>query len=96
VVRERFGVHYTLAGLDLLLHRLGWSVQVPARPAVERHEEQITAGREQTSGLVQSHQTGALSCADAGVERLPSSGESGPSRRQINHQVALNWAGAEC
>src|SRR5688500_14407835 len=48
VVRERFGVHYTLAGLDLLLHRLGWSVQVPARQAVERNEEQITACREHT------------------------------------------------
>ena len=31
VVRIQFGVDYTLAGLDLLLHRLGWSVQVPAR-----------------------------------------------------------------
>src|SRR3954464_13316762 len=31
VVRERFGVDYTLPGMDLLLHRLGWSVQVPAR-----------------------------------------------------------------
>src|SRR4051794_27349846 len=30
VVRERFGADYTLPGLDLLLHRLGWSVQVPA------------------------------------------------------------------
>ncbi|MGH3274837.1 MAG: winged helix-turn-helix domain-containing protein, partial [Streptosporangiaceae bacterium] len=30
-VRRRFGVIYTLAGLDLLLHRIGWSVQVPAR-----------------------------------------------------------------
>src|SRR3954451_16610912 len=29
VVQERFGVDYTLSGLDLLLHRLGWSVQVP-------------------------------------------------------------------
>jgi transposase len=29
VVRRRFSVDYTLAGLDLLLHRLGWSVQVP-------------------------------------------------------------------
>src|SRR3954471_17020288 len=29
VVRERFGVDYTLPGVDLLLHRLGWSVQVP-------------------------------------------------------------------
>ena len=29
VVRRRFGVTYTPAGLDLLLHRIGWSVQVP-------------------------------------------------------------------
>src|SRR3954451_7795800 len=48
VVRERFGVDYTLAGLDLLLHRLGWSVQVPARRAAERNEEQIAAWREET------------------------------------------------
>jgi hypothetical protein len=33
VVRRRFGVGYTLAGMDLLLHRIGWSVQVPARRA---------------------------------------------------------------
>jgi transposase len=31
-------VGYTLAGLDLLLHRIGWSVQVPARQAAERDE----------------------------------------------------------
>jgi transposase len=48
VVRTRFGVAYTLPGLDLLLHRLGWSVQVPARQAAERNEEQITAWREVT------------------------------------------------
>src|SRR5918997_4161524 len=47
VVRTRFGVGYTLAGLDLLLHRLGWSVQVPARQAAERDEEQIAAWREE-------------------------------------------------
>src|SRR3954467_13150414 len=46
VVRERFGVDYTLPGLDLL-HRLGWSVQVPARRAAERDEEQIAAWREE-------------------------------------------------
>jgi transposase len=39
VVRERFGVAYTLPGLDLLLHRLGWSVQVPARRAAERDKQ---------------------------------------------------------
>src|SRR3954469_18528088 len=48
VVRTRFGVDYTLPGLDLLLHRLGWSVQVPARRATERNDEQLTAWREQT------------------------------------------------
>src|SRR4051794_39318031 len=48
VVRTRFGVDYTLPGLDLLLHRLGWSVQVAARRAAERNEEQISAWREET------------------------------------------------
>jgi hypothetical protein len=46
--RERFGVDYTLAGLDVLLHRIGWSVQVPARRAAERDEEQIARWREET------------------------------------------------
>src|SRR5437867_8170462 len=43
VVRRRFGVEYTLAGVDLLLHRIGWSVQVPARQAAERDEAAIAA-----------------------------------------------------
>ena len=47
-VHAKLGVEYTLAGLDLLLHRLGWSVQVPARQAAERNEEQITAWRQET------------------------------------------------
>jgi transposase len=47
VVRTRFDVDYTLPGLDLLLHRIGWSVQVPARRAAERDEEQIAAWREE-------------------------------------------------
>src|SRR3954469_21173664 len=48
LVRERFGVDYTLPGVDLLLHRLGWSVQVPARRATERNDGQIAAWREET------------------------------------------------
>jgi transposase len=47
LVWRRFGVEYTLAGLDLLLHRLGWSVQVPARRAAERDEARIAAWREE-------------------------------------------------
>lgn len=48
VVHERFGVDYPLPGLDLLLHRIGWSVQVPTRRATGRDEEQIAAWRQKT------------------------------------------------
>ncbi|MEU0836218.1 winged helix-turn-helix domain-containing protein [Streptomyces sp. NPDC005969] len=47
VVRARFGVRYTLAGLDLLLHRIGWSVQVPSRKATERDEGRIAAWKDE-------------------------------------------------
>jgi len=42
------GVEYTLAGLDVLLHRIGWSVQVPARRAAEQDEDRIARWREET------------------------------------------------
>ena len=48
----RFGVEYTLAGMDVLLHRIGWSVQVPARRAAERDEDQIARWREETWPVV--------------------------------------------
>jgi transposase len=52
LVRRRFGVDYTLAGLDLLLHRIGWSVQVPARQAAERDEARIARWKEETWPVV--------------------------------------------
>jgi transposase len=52
LVYERFKVEYTLAGLDLLLHRIGWSVQVPARRAAERDEAAIAAWRQETWPVV--------------------------------------------
>ncbi len=52
LVRRRFKVDYTLAGLDLLLHRIGWSVQVPARQATERDEAAIAAWRQETWPVV--------------------------------------------
>jgi transposase len=52
VIRRRFKVDYTLAGADLLLHRIGWSVQVPARRAAERDETRIAAWREETWPVV--------------------------------------------
>jgi Winged helix-turn helix len=36
LVRDRFGIEYTLAGLDVLQHLIGWSVQVPARRGSKR------------------------------------------------------------
>jgi transposase len=48
VIAARFRVDYTLAGPDLLLHRIGWSVQVSARRAAERDEARIAAWREET------------------------------------------------
>ena len=48
VIRRWFMVDYTLAGLDLLLHRIGWSVQVPAPQASERDEERVTAWKQET------------------------------------------------
>ncbi|MFG2275865.1 winged helix-turn-helix domain-containing protein [Streptomyces chartreusis] len=47
VVHRRFGVEYTLAGLGLLLHRIGWSVQVPSRKATERDEAKIAAWKDE-------------------------------------------------
>jgi transposase len=47
VIWRRFGVEYTLAGADLLLHRIGWSVQFPARRAAERDEAAIATWRQE-------------------------------------------------
>ena len=52
LVRRRFTVDYTLAGLDLLLHRIGWSVQMPARQAAERDDAAIATWREETWPVV--------------------------------------------
>ena len=51
---RRFGVEYTLAGMAVLLHRIGWSVQVPARRAAERDEEKIARWREDTWPVIKA------------------------------------------
>ncbi|MEU4038394.1 winged helix-turn-helix domain-containing protein [Streptomyces collinus] len=50
-VRRHFGVEYTLAGLDLLLHRIGWSVQVPSRKADPRGLSRPSSHPAQVEGL---------------------------------------------
>jgi transposase len=52
VIWRRFGAEYTLAGACLLLHRIGWSVQFPARRAAERDEAAIAAWRQEVWPVV--------------------------------------------
>jgi transposase len=60
VIRARFRVDYTLAGVDLLLHRVGWNVQAPARQAAERDEARIAAWREDAWPVVKDGGPGRL------------------------------------
>ena len=48
LITRLFGVSYTLRGTSYLLHRLGFTPQVPAHRAAERNEAAVTAWREQT------------------------------------------------
>ena len=64
IIWERFEVEYTLAGVDVLLHRMGWSVQAPARQAAERDEARIAAWRQEAWPAVKGRRrTWAPGCA---------------------------------
>ena len=64
LIGERFGVCYTLAGVAYLLHRRGFSVQVPTRRAAERDEAAVTAWKEQRWPVVKGwRRTPARGCA---------------------------------
>jgi transposase len=47
LIKELFGIGYTLPGVSLLLRRNGWSVQVAGRRAIERDDEAIAVWKEQ-------------------------------------------------
>jgi putative transposase len=48
LIGRLFHVRYTLRGASYLLHRIGFTPQVPARRAVERDEQAITVWRTET------------------------------------------------
>lgn len=48
LVMRLFGVSYTLRGMSYLLHRLGFSPQVPAHRAFERSEDAVAQWRTAT------------------------------------------------
>ncbi|MFI6728429.1 winged helix-turn-helix domain-containing protein [Streptomyces sp. R-74717] len=54
LIGRKFHISYSVSGATRLLHRMGYSVQVPARPAAERDEDAITAWREATWQEVKS------------------------------------------
>ncbi|WP_406468801.1 winged helix-turn-helix domain-containing protein [Streptomyces sp. NBC_01594] len=43
LIRRKFHLSYSVSGVTRLLHCMGYSVQMPARPAAERDEDAITA-----------------------------------------------------
>lgn len=45
LIERRFEVTYTLRGVSYLLHRIGYSQQVPTRRAIERDPEAINSWR---------------------------------------------------
>lgn len=45
LIRRPFHVSYTLRGASYLLHRIGFSPQVPAHRAAERDKDAIAAWR---------------------------------------------------
>jgi transposase len=64
LIHERFGVGYTLAGVAYLLHRLGWSVQVPTRRAAERDDAAVVQWRQELWPVVKGwRRTWARGCA---------------------------------
>jgi transposase len=58
LVWQRFGVEYTLAGVHVLLHRIGWSVQAPARRAAERDEAAVARWKEETWPVIKGRPNG--------------------------------------
>jgi putative transposase len=54
LVGRLFHVRYTLRGTSYLLHRIGFSPQVPVHRAAERDEAAIAAWRAQTWAKVRS------------------------------------------
>jgi transposase len=87
LVWRRFKVEHTLAGLDVLLHRIGWSVQVPARQATERDQAAITAWRQEAWPVLKdSGRPGSLAVLRRRVRPGPEAAEGtylGPPRPDL-------------
>ena len=57
---QRFGVEYTLGGAHVLLHRIGWTVQVPARRAAERDDAAVARWEQETWPVIKGRPNGRV------------------------------------
>ncbi|WP_203905660.1 helix-turn-helix domain-containing protein [Virgisporangium aliadipatigenens] len=55
LIGRLFHVSYTLRGVSYLLHRLGWSPQVPTHRAVERDDAAVARWRKETWSRSEPH-----------------------------------------
>jgi transposase len=64
LIGRLFHIGYTIEGVGKLLHRHGWSVQVPSRRAIERDEEAIAGWQDEVWPAVKPpRRTWAPTCA---------------------------------
>ncbi|WP_211349062.1 transposase [Micromonospora pisi] len=84
MIHQLFGVDYTLRGVSYLLHRIGYTVQVPARRPVERDPEQIAGWRRRRWPAV-------LAAGAECVDLLPGRGGSDPATAE-SQDVGQAWA----
>ncbi|WP_425586381.1 IS630 family transposase [Streptomyces sannanensis] len=93
LIGRKFHISYSVSGVTRLLHRMGYSVQMPARPATERDEDAVTAWREATWQEVKAFRaaTGAFICLEdeAGVTGRPPKGRTW-GRRGITPTVRVS------
>lgn len=58
LIVSMFGVRYSLKGVSLLLHRIGWTPQMPKHRAAKRDEEAITRWRRRQWPAVKGSRAG--------------------------------------
>ncbi|WP_132126479.1 helix-turn-helix domain-containing protein [Actinocrispum wychmicini] len=58
LIGRMFHISYSLKGVALLLHRLGWTPQVPVHRAAERNDDAVTTWRKTTWPQVKGSRAG--------------------------------------
>ncbi|WP_456302303.1 IS630 family transposase [Streptomyces chartreusis] len=93
LIGRKFHVSYSVSGATRLMHRLGFSPQVPARRVAERDEQAVTAWKEATWAEVKEpgRPGGGYICFEdqAGFTRRPPRGRTW-GRRGVTPQVTVS------